>query len=70
MTWEVNLINFSLSLFFFLGLHPWHMEVSRPGVKLELQLLAYTLATAMQDPSPVCRLYQSSQQCWILEPLS
>ena len=26
---------------FFLGLHPWHMEVPRLGVESELQLLAY-----------------------------
>ena len=32
--------------FFFLGPHPWHMEVPRLGVKLELLLLAY--ATAME----------------------
>ena len=40
---------FSLFLpffFFFLGLHLRHMEVTRLGVELELQLLAYT--TAMQ----------------------
>ena len=36
--------------FFFLGLHLQHMEVPRLGVKLELQLPAYTTATAMQDP--------------------
>ena len=36
--------------FFVLGLHPGHMEVPRLGVKLELQLPAYTTATAMQDP--------------------
>ena len=29
---------------FFLGPHPQHMEVPRPGVKLELQLLAYSTA--------------------------
>ena len=29
--------------------HQWHMEVSRIGVKQELQLPAYTTATAMQD---------------------
>ena len=28
----------------FLGPHPWHMEVPRLGVKLELQLPAYTTA--------------------------
>ena len=35
---------------FFLGLHLPHMEVPRLGVKLELQLLVYTTAPAMQDP--------------------
>ena len=48
----------------------WHMEVSKLGVKLELQLPAYTTATAMPDPSRVCSLHCSSQQCWILNPLS
>ena len=32
---------------FFLELHPQHMEVPRLGVKSELQLPAYTTATAM-----------------------
>jgi len=47
-----QLVNFSffLFLFVFLGLHPWHMEVPRLGVKLELQLLACTTPTAMPDP--------------------
>ena len=40
----------------FLVLHPWHMEVPRLGVELELQLLAYTTATAKPDPSDVCNL--------------
>ena len=31
---------------FFLGLHLQHMKVPRLGVKLELQVLAYTTATA------------------------
>jgi len=30
------------------------MEVPRLGVKTELQLLAYTTATAMPDPSLFC----------------
>ena len=51
--------------FCFLGPHPRHVEVPRPGVKSELQLLAYDTATAMQDPSLVCDLHQSSQQCQI-----
>ena len=46
------------------------MEVPRLGVELELQLLAYTTATATQDPSPICNLRHSSRQCWILNPLS
>ena len=37
-------------IFFFLGLHPRHMEVPRLGVELELQPLAYPTATAMLDP--------------------
>ena len=46
------------------------MEVPRLGVELELQLLAYTIATARQDPSHVCDPHLSSWQCWILNPLS
>ena len=46
------------------------MEVPRLEVKLELHLLAYTTATAMQDPSCICDLHHSSQQHWILNPLS
>ena len=55
--------------FFFLGPYPWHVEVPGLGGELELQLLAYTAATATQDPSRVCDLHHSSQQCWILNPL-
>ena len=38
----------------FSGLHLWHMEVPRLGFKLELQLPAYTTATAMHDLSCIC----------------
>ena len=40
----------SLPFFFFcfLGLHLQHMEVSRLGVKLEIQLLAYAIGTEIQ----------------------
>ena len=41
-----------------------------PGIELELQLPAYTTATAMWDPSHVCDLHHSSQQCQIFNPLS
>ena len=54
----------------FLGLHLQHMEVPRLGVESELQLLAYSAATATQDLSHVCNLHDSSQQCQILNPLS
>ena len=46
------------------------MEILRPGVELELRLLAYTTATATPDPSHICHLYHSSQQCRILNLLS
>ena len=32
--------------FVFVGPHPWHMEVPRLGVESELQMPAYTTATA------------------------
>ena len=57
-------------LFFFLGLHLSHMEVSRLGIKLELQLLDFTTATATWDPSRVCDLHHSPLQHWILNSLS
>lgn len=45
-----------------LGLHPWHMEVPRLGVELELQSLAYARATAMPYLNHVCNLNHSSWQ--------
>ena len=45
------------------------MEVPRLGVGSELQLPAYTTATAALDPSLICGLYHSSWQHWILNPL-
>ena len=56
--------------FFWGGAHLQHMEVPRLGVESELQLPAYTTATATQDLSRVCDLYYSSQQRQILNPLS
>ena len=46
------------------------MEIPRLGVELELQLPAYTTATAMPDPSRICDLQHSSWQYQILNPLS
>ena len=45
-----------LCLFLGGGRHLEHMEVPRLGVKLELQLPAYTTATAMQNLSHICDL--------------
>ena len=45
------------------------MEVPRLGVQSELQLLAYTRATATWDPSHVCNLHHSLQLRRILNPL-
>lgn len=46
------------------------MQVPKLEVELELQLLAYVIATAMQDPSCICDLCHSLQQHQILKPLS
>ena len=45
------------------------MEIPRLGVNSELQLPAYSTATATQDPSYVCNLHHSSQPRRILNPL-
>ena len=71
---HICLANFSricFSFFFlFLGPHMQHMEVPRLGVECELQLPAYTTATAMPDLSSICNLHHTSQQCQIFNPLS
>ena len=46
------------------------MVVPRLGVKLKLQLLVYTTATATGDPGHVCDLHHSLWQCRIFNPLS
>ena len=55
-------------IFFSLGPSLRHIEVLRLGVQLELQLPAYTTATAMPDPSHVCDLHHSSWQHRIFKP--
>ena len=52
----------------FLGQHLRQTEVPRLGVESELQLPAYTTATATQDPSHVCDLHHSSWQRRIPDP--
>ena len=62
----VSAVNaFFFFFFFFLGPQVWHVEVPRLGVKLELQLLAFTTARAMWEPSCVCNLH-----CCVLNMLS
>ena len=46
------------------------MEVPRLWVKLELQMLAYTSASATPHLSHICDLHHCSQQLQILNPLS
>ena len=60
---------FYVFCFVFLGPHPWHLEVPRLGVELELQPLAYARTTATRDPSCICNLHHSSRQHQILNPL-
>ena len=55
---------------FFLLPHLQHMEVPSLGVESEPRLPAYATATATPDPSLICDLRHSLQQCWILNPLS
>jgi len=40
----------NVDYYYYLGMNPWHMEVPRLWVELELQLPSYATATAMQDP--------------------
>ena len=59
-----------LCLFVFLEPHLQPMESSRLEAELQLQLPAYTTATATWDPSHICNLYHSSWQCQLLNPRS
>ena len=60
---------FIFYLLYFLVPYLQHMEVPWLGIQSELQLPAYATATAVQDPSCICYLHHSSQQCWLLNPL-
>ena len=64
------ILSFSSFFIFFLWPHLQHMEVPGPGVKLDLQLPAYTTAASMLDPSHICELHHSLKKHWILNPLS
>ena len=56
--------------YFFFRATPMAYEVPQPGVESELQLPAYTTATATWEPSLNCNLHHSSQKHWILNLLS
>ena len=70
--WNIRALETYLFIYFLLFLRSTLVAYgnSRLGVKSELQLPAYTTATAIQDPSHVCNLYHSSRQHQILNPLS
>ena len=63
----------SLSFSVFLGPHLWHMHIPKLGIESDLQALAYTTTTAMQDLSRICDLHSDlHSNLWqrqILNPL-
>ena len=59
-----------LFIYVILGPHLQHVEVPRLGVASELQVPAYTTATATPVLNHICNLHWSSWQCQILNPLS
>ena len=66
MVGTLNFIKFFFLISFFSQPHLRHMEVPKLGIELELQLPAYTTATAILDLSYICDLGCSQ----ILNPLS
>ena len=65
---KTKIFYFIYFLFLFLGPHLWHVEIPKRGVELELQLLAYTTATATWYLSFIYDQHHSSQQCQIPNP--
>ena len=63
---SLNSIHMNNFIFIFLLLcpHLWHMEVPRSDAGSELQPSAYAIATAMPDPSCVCKLHLSRAWGW------
>ena len=64
-----HLWSFFFFFLFFFKAPPMHMEVPKLGIKLKLQLPAYTTATATPYLSCICDLHHSSWQCQILNQL-
>ena len=66
---DFYLLFFLLPFFLFFSFFktaPVDTKVPRLGIEPKLQLPAYATATATSDPSHICDLCQSSQQCQIL----
>ena len=61
---------YSLQKYFLYSFHLTFTEIIFSFPKLELQLPVYATATAMWDPSRICDLHHSSEQCQVLNPLS
>ena len=71
MLYNNNYYYYYLFIYFLLfRAAPMAYGVSRLGVESELQLPAYTTATATPDTSHVCNLHHSSWQHQILNPLT
>ena len=78
LLWEIDELNegvgrWKVYLFIYLVFCRPHlppMDVPMLGVESELQLLAYTTATAMRNLSCICDLHHSSQQYHIINPHS
>ena len=64
--WQGNCI---INFFFFFG-HFRATSIAYGSSMAKGWIKATAIATAMPDPSHICNLYHSSQQCWILNPLS
>ena len=65
----IRFVIFFLS-FVFSGLHPPAHGGSQARGRIGATAAAYARATAKPDPSRICDLHHSSQQRWILNPLS
>ena len=55
--------------FFSLGLHLWHMEVSRLGVKSELQLACLHNSHSNVGSELLSVTYTTAQQRWLFNPV-
>ena len=66
LSYKINAFYIFFFFLVFLGPCLRHTEVPRLGVKLELQLPAYTTATAMSDLTYIT----AHGQCQILNPVS